>query len=1107
MDMIILTLAVLLQLAAAVLALRLIPITRRRGAWVALSAAMLLMCLRRGIPLMCLVAGLHIDLSRSAEIIALLSSALMVVGLARIRPYFLSIRRSEEAVRESEARYRAVFETTGTAMLIVEEDMSVSLANAEFERLSGYSREEMLGQSTTRLVHPDDIPWMTELHRQRLIDRRTTPVAYDFRFITKDRREGIAHITIDLIPGTRKSVASVMDVTEQRRAEAALRESEKRYREVVETAAEMIFTTDESGNYQWANRAALERTGFTLEEIQRLNYMDLVLPEYRRRMQIHYMRQYARRIPSTFYEFPFRAAGGEVVWFSQNASLTKEGECITGFHFIARDITERKRAQEALREERRLFMGGPTMVFKWRAAESWPVEYVSPNVRNELGYEPDDLLSGRVNYAQAIHPDDLARVVEEVRAYSASGAASFEQEYRVAHADGSYRWLYDFTVPVRDETGEVTHYHGYVLDITERKRAERALREQEARYRTLVETAPDGIAIAVDERVVFVNTAGAHMLGINDPATMIGRPMTDFIAPQGMDVFREHYSRLWERKDAPTLTEEILLRADGTTVPVEAAATVFTFKDKPAIQVVFRDISERKRTQQALKEGELFLTGVFASVQDGISVLDNDLRILQVNPTMERWYAHAMPLVGKKCYEAYHGRTTPCELCPSSRTLETGEVACEAVPLTGPGGAINGWLDLYSYPLVDLQTGQRRGVIEYVRDITERRRAEERERNLQARLTRAERMESLGVLAGGVAHDLNNILGPIVAYPDLILQDLPADSTVRADVLEMQVAAQRAGVIIQDLLTLARRGSYHTEPVSLNAVIESYLHSASMKDLKLRHPNVVLETRPDTRTEPIMGSVPHLTQVLMNLVINAFEAMPHGGHVTISTMPETLPRPYTGYEKIEEGPYSVLCVEDTGPGIPPQDIEHIFEPFFTRKELSHSGSGLGLSVVYGVTKDLHGYVDIRSSLGHGTRFALYFPIAAAMQLPGEEPHRDYRGTETILVVDDIPSQLTLAVRLLSSLGYGVVVRSNGRAALDFLARNPVALVVLDMIMEEGFDGLDTYREILRVRPGQRCIIASGFSESRRVRDALDLGAGAFLRKPYTIDKLGRAVRE
>ena len=394
-------------------------------------------------------------------------------------------------------------------------------------------------------------------------------------------------------------------------------------------------------------------------------------------------------------------------------------------------------------------------------------------------------------------------------------------------------------------------------------------------------------------------------------------------------------------------------------------------------------------------------------------------------------------------------------------------------------------------------------------DITEGEKAEEGKRDLEERLQRAQKMESLGLLAGGVAHDLNNILGGLVSYPELLLLQLPKDNPLRKSILTIQKSGEKAATIVQDLLTLARRGVVVTEVVNLNDVIAQYLESPEHENLQLYHPGVRIETYLEKESLNILGSSTHLSKTVMNLVSNAAGAMPEGGKLTVSTENRYLDRLIRGYDNVEEGDYFVLTISDTGTGIAPDDIEKIFEPFYTKKKMGRSGSGLGMAVVWGTVKDHNGYIDVQSTEGKGTTFTLYFPVTRK-KFPEDESSLSveaYSGNgESILVIDDVEEQRQIVSGMLEELGYSVVSVSSGEEAVEYLRTNKIDLLVLDMIMDPGMDGLETYRRIIEIHPGQKAIIASGFSETDRVKEVQSLGAGAYIRKPFLLEKIGIAVK-
>jgi PAS domain S-box-containing protein len=399
-------------------------------------------------------------------------------------------------------------------------------------------------------------------------------------------------------------------------------------------------------------------------------------------------------------------------------------------------------------------------------------------------------------------------------------------------------------------------------------------------------------------------------------------------------------------------------------------------------------------------------------------------------------------------------------------------------------------------------------LIGVISDITELKKAQREKDRLERKLQQSQKMEAIGMLAGGVAHDLNNILSGLVSYPDLLLLGMPEDNPMRKPILTIQKSGLRAAAIVQDLLTLARRGVAATEVVNLNAILSDYLNSPEYENLKSYCSSLEMTADLESGLLNIYGSPVHLLKTVMNLVSNAIESMPEGGKMAISTENIYIDRPIQGYEDVIEGDYVALTVADTGTGISAEDMERIFEPFYTKKHMGRSGTGLGLSVVWGVVKDHKGYIDVQSIEGKGSTFKIYLPATREELAEKEEPSSDIyaAGKESILVVDDAEQQREIACGMLRKLGYEVSSVSSGEEAVKYMSGHSVDLLVLDMIMEPGMDGLDTYKEILKMHPGQKAVITSGFSETDRVREAEKLGAGAYIKKPYILEKIGLAVR-
>ena len=385
------------------------------------------------------------------------------------------------------------------------------------------------------------------------------------------------------------------------------------------------------------------------------------------------------------------------------------------------------------------------------------------------------------------------------------------------------------------------------------------------------------------------------------------------------------------------------------------------------------------------------------------------------------------------------------------------------------------------------------------------------QKQLEEQLRHAQRMEAIGTLAGGVAHDLSNILSAIVSYPDLLLMDVPSDSAFYDPLLKIKGAGKRAVAIVQDLLTLSRRGVSTTEVVDLNLIVGEYLQSPEYDDLLARYPDIQVEIDLSPESTAIKGSAIHLTKTLMNVVLNAAEAMPEGGRIQISTRNQTIE---AGDKRLkgegQAGEYAVLLVIDNGYGIAPEDLKRVFEPFFTKKVMGRSGTGLGMAIVWAAVQDHHGFINIQSQVGQGTQVELFFPATREKQVSTglRQARIEHLGKgERILVVDDNDEHREIAIRMLTRLGYEVNAVASGAAAVEKFEKSFAPdLVVLDMRMESDMDGLSTYRRILQRAPQQKVIIASGLAESSGEKKALELGVGAWVKKPYSLREIGAAVR-
>jgi PAS domain S-box-containing protein len=519
------------------------------------------------------------------------------------------------------------------------------------------------------------------------------------------------------------------------------------------------------------------------------------------------------------------------------------------------------------------------------------------------------------------------------------------------------------------------------------------------------------------------------------------------------------------------------------------------------------DIDNRIQVERALRDSEATLKSIFLAAPTGIGMVSN--RILkQVNarlcgmlgysndelieqsarilyPSQEEY-----EWVGKEKYEQINKKGTgTVETCLRRKDGKIISVLLSSTPIDPKNHSA--------------------GVTFTALDITEQKEAEKERKYLEERLARSQKMEALGLLAGGVAHDLNNVLSGIVSYPELILMDLPEDSKLRKPIETMQESGHRAAAVVQDLITVARGVATTKEPLNLNDLIGGYLNSPEFKKLEQFYPTATVKTNLDADLFNIAGSHVHIRKVVMNLVSNASEAIEDGGNVTISTLNRYIDRPLRGYDDVSTGEYVVLAISDDGSGISSDDLERIFEPFYSKKVMGRSGTGLGLAVVWNVVQDHKGYIDVTTD-ENGTTFELYFPITRE-EISSKDlsiPIKDYKGDgETILVVDDVESQREISCKMLDTLGYKTKAVSSGEEAVEYLKEHTVDLILLDMIMDQGINGRETYEQIIKIHPNQKAIIASGFAETDDVKEAQKLGAGQYIKKPLTLEKIGIAVRD
>jgi len=998
-------------------------------------------------------------------------------------------KKAEEELKRERDRTQLYLDMAGSILMALDTNNHVAMINEAGCQALERSQGDILGRDWIDFFVPEKHRGKVRATFKKIIAGRLS-ARKDYRFpvISAGGQEKIIawqySCLTDALGHVTGLLCSGQDVTEHMLAEEAREESEKRLQVILDTIQAGILLVDpETETIVDVNPFAASMFRARQEDIVGRPYTVWV------RQSENGIDEgaVANRVVANSQQWLLTAQGGTIPVLKTTSMVELSGRTYRLEGFI--DITDRMAIERALRQSeedyRRLFENAQEGIC---LAQGGKLVLFNPQIVETLSY-PSEYIRERP-FIEFIHPEDQPMVADNHRRRLAGEKVASVYSFRIINGRGETRWMEIRAVLLPWQERPATL--NFITDITERRQAEERLRQNEETYRLLTENLRDVVAkISIDGHLEYVSPA-IRDFGGYIPEEEIGSPIEKYFADKNEAVKAQELLRtmavsgdsvsiefLFQSKAA----KPFYVETTGKPVMIDGVVT--------SIQCVMRDITERKQAEATLRESEQRFRSVLESVPNiAVQGYDRDHRIIFWNQASETLYGYSKDEVLGKKLEDLAPESNP-ESRPGERGVRHKDGSI--VPVYSSHLAlhnIHGEVEIYTLDV----------------DLTELKKAQKQQRILQEKLERIERMESLGVLAGGVAHDLNNMLGPMVGYSDIILKGLEPNNPLRKNIERIGKSAQAAADIIQDLLTMARRGRYDMVPTNLNQVIHDYMDTPAFIKLRESHPRIQVQCSLDSSLPPLMGSAPHLSKVIMNLVVNAFDAMADGGSLTISTESARLTKLLGGYGRIPAGPYLIMRLRDTGIGISEDDLSKIFEPYYSKKKLGISGSGLGLAVVYGIVKDHKGYYDVFSAVGEGAEFVLYFP---ACQVSSDRPRKEAEniyGSESILVVDDSEEQRLVAVDLLSNLGYSVATVSNGREAIAYLKEKKADLVIMDMIMDKDYDGLDAYRDILKLCPDQKTIIISGFSATERVETMQKLGAGAYVRKPFTLSRLGLAVR-
>jgi PAS domain S-box-containing protein len=776
-------------------------------------------------------------------------------------------------------------------------------------------------------------------------------------------------------------------------------------------------------------------------------------------------------------EYPLRRRDGSAVWCMANGKALDNSnppDLNKGVLWVIDDISHIKETEQELREQHELFSSGPVVVFRWLPDENWSVDSCSSNVLNVLGYAAADLVDGKLPFAELLHADDLARVAGEVADYLARGVDSFEQEYRLKHADGHYLEFFDHTQIQRNEAGEVWRIYGYLLDVTQRNSDEARMREMDIRRKALLDISLDGIVILDQQHaIVEANRRASEMLGY---------PHQEFLKLHIWDWEADMSKQeIMRRFPDPSLIESRFesrhLCKDGRIIDVEISAAGKEINGEPMVITLVRDITERKRAERALAEAETRFSSAIASSIDGFWQVSMDGHLQYVNEAYCRYSGYARDeLIGMAVSELDVEDDPHSVRQRIGGVLESGSMLFETRHRRKDGSTWHVEVSSSYNP------GQADMLFVFLRNIDGRKQAERERLRMESELQQTRKMEALGQLTGGVAHEFNNMLAIMTGHLTLLKKTLSsdADDKVKTYIDSIETAGKRARSMIQQMLAFSRPGESSTQQIAIKPAVNEALALARSG----MPSSVVIEFEAQSGLPDVMLDTVELQQIVTNLLINARDAMAGKGRIDVR-----LKRHDNGAEIRRcvychspiEGEWIELSVTDTGHGISQDDLSRVFEPFYSTKAVG-KGTGLGLSVLQGIVGRAGGHILVDSEPGQGTCFCLLFPPAGERreditQLQMEDPRRRANHARCrLLVVDDEELLTYYFEELLADEGHQVSTCNDPLKALDMLAEKAANFDVLitDQTMP-GLLGTELAQQARRINPRLKIILCTGDS--------------------------------
>ncbi len=959
------------------------------------------------------------------------------------------------------------------------------------EQLTGYPASDFIAnrvRSFESVIDPDDSGMVRERTEETL--RRNEP--YEFQYKIRCSL-GEAKWVLEKGRGVRDADGHIIalegfiqDITERKRAEEELRASQQIIEGVMNAIPVRVFWKDSNLVYMGGNAIFARDAGFT-DPTDIIGKDDYQMGWHD---QAELYRADDRQViesgkPKILIEEPQTAPEGNTITLltSKVPLVDAKGE-ISGVLGTYIDITERKRAEEALRESELRFQSlaesAPVGIFRTNASGS--TTYVNRRWCEISQMDSDEALGD--GWLKVVHPDDIASLGATWQQASSAHAPS-QVEYRFLRRDGTTAWVVGHAVPQQNARGEFDGYIGTITDITERKRVEEARSDSEKKFRQLFDDAPIGYhEIDNQGRIVEVNRTETEMLGYG-VEEMRGRHVWEFLV--NGEEFRETIAaKLAGTKPSDQSYERTFRRKDGT----ELAALL---KDRAlrneageiaGIRASVQDITERKRTEVKLQQ----LSTAVEQSPASIVITDVKGNIEYVNPKFEQVTGYTLAeVIGKNPNILKAGGKTQEEYAELWNTILSGKEWRGEFHNVKKNGELY-WESASISPIID-PNGTTTHFLAVKEDITQQKLYEETFRQTQ-------KMQSIGTLAGGIAHDFNNILGIIIGHSGLLRENDNTPDKFSRSLSAIDTAAQRGASLVRQILTFARKSEIRFELVRINDIIKELA-----KLLEETFPkSITFSFQLGRQLSLIDGDATQLHQTLLNLCVNARDAMPHGGTISIATETLSGQAVQRRFPDATMDEYVQVTVHDNGAGMSEEVRKRIFEPFYTTKE-SGKGTGLGLSVVYGIINEHHGFIDVESKPGEGTAFRMYFPVPGnrldQIAKKEEEQARARGKNETILVVEDEELLRDAIKNILTSNGYRVLAAIDGVEAVEIFKNEtgPIALVLMDFGLPK-LSGLDALRRMKGMNPKVKCIVSSGYIDPEIRAEILGLDITSILPKPY-----------